>query len=190
MIPMTAATDEELDQFEQALKRMLLENLGQEEYNRREQAVRELMPLLDVKYENELKRALELMKLLQDQGLASQPDTPRKQGYLFLQSSNDPSTWKKLYFTLRRGFLDYRYTRKEDPEGYHPNRRPRKGVIALKFATLRLRPVQRDQAPPQGSSHLLLSSHPLSLSPPSQPASICVCKRACVRHVVCILISV
>ena len=86
---------------------------GQGEYDKRTEAARALIPLIDRRYAEETKRAEEMMKCLMDQGLLSNPKPPLKQGYLWMAIDGDMSDWKKLYFTLETDFLNYRHSKKE-----------------------------------------------------------------------------
>ncbi len=125
-----------LDAFYKGVRDMLVTQLGQGEFEQRERLAREVIPMLDQKLHDEMKAAEVLIKALTDQGLMSSPSPPIKQGYLQLQSQGDADIWKRQYFSLRSRFIEYGYTRKEQAAAAIDPRDKRKGIIALRFASV------------------------------------------------------
>lgn len=71
-------------------------------YGLREQAAKQLVPQLDFKYAEDLKRAEMIHGVLAGFGLAENLPAIRKRGHLDLQSQLNPGFWKRQFFTLRK----------------------------------------------------------------------------------------
>jgi len=151
-------SDIELDPWKIALSQLIKDNLIQEEINTRETCAKELIKILDAQYHQELIKAEELLRCLQDHGLASAPSKPRKMGYLWMLSDKLPGVWKKCYCTLKTRFLGYQIKEKvvqgfESEKGKEKTEpvmetNGRKGVIALKYAKLILHnPKEKEKEP-------------------------------------------
>jgi hypothetical protein len=132
----TSETEAELNNFDNTLRQMLHDVLDEHAYGLREQAAKQLVPQLDFKYAEDLKRAEMIHGVLAGFGLAENLPAIRKRGHLDLQSQLNPGFWKRQFFTLRKDVLYYSLDRSEARAMQLDPAALRKGLVPLKLATI------------------------------------------------------
>lgn len=141
-----ASTNEELDQWYQALSKVIKESLSPEEVNFRENVLQELLPLLSQKTSQDVEKIILMIAELEHSGFVKGRIKKDRTGNLEMWLE-DEEKWSKYYFVLQNKCLYY----------YKTSKAPPKGIITLQFTTM-----EQEEEAPKGAQFAFRLKTPLS----------------------------